>query len=196
MKKILILIFMFSMNLLADDLHSITVDTFNKLHKDEKDLIVASSRGEIILVNQLLMKSKIDVNYNFKCRTALQAATVSGHLEVVRALLNHPDINVNYFNSTCGRIPLIAAVSRGNIEIVKAILDHPSVRVNIYDNRGDTALIMAARLNNKEAIKILLAVPNIDVNHRNNNNNSALSFAQYNKNQEIVEMLQKAGAKV
>lgn len=74
-------------------------------------------------------------------RTALRAASWSGHEEIVKILLQN-DAKVNLTDHE-GRTALIAAAYMGHSEIVEHLLDH-GADINHADADGRTALSVAA----------------------------------------------------
>jgi ankyrin repeat protein len=105
-------------------------------------------------------------NYGF---TALTLAAMNSNVNIVKLLLEHPNIDVN-IRDVDGWTVLMRVCkynTYSNIEIVKLLLKHPNIDVNIQDVDGWTALIVAVDNNiqsNIEIIKLLLEHPDINVN--------------------------------
>ena len=71
--------------------------------------------------------------------TPLLMASWKGHNEVVRALLNKPEIDVNLGQLTNGITPLMAAAQQGRTEAVKLLLRCPKIDITkktVKDNDG------------------------------------------------------------
>jgi ankyrin repeat protein len=123
--------------------------------------------------------------------TALMIATIEGHVEVVRALLEH-GAQVNAGNNK-GWTALRFAVSMDETEILRVLLD-AGADANIKDHEGKTALMQAAGENSKESLKALLdagANPHIKDHHEQ----TALSIGQKQGHTEIIKLLKEAEAK-
>ena len=90
-------------------------------------------------------------------------AADKGQLEVLRALLAEPVIDVNKANYSGWTAVMIAAAS-GKTEIVKALLTVPGIDVNKTADDGYTAIIAAAEKGHSEVVRALLSAPGIDVN--------------------------------
>ena len=54
-----------------------------------EDLVKGAASGNIAKVEQLLEASACDVNDRFNGRTALQAASQNGHMDIVRCLIRY-----------------------------------------------------------------------------------------------------------
>ncbi|KAI2497246.1 hypothetical protein MHU86_17253 [Fragilaria crotonensis] len=63
--------------------------------------------------------------------TALYIASQNGHLEVVRELLQHDNVDVNLQCTDDGATALIMASQNGHLEVVRALLQHSNVDVNL-----------------------------------------------------------------
>jgi ankyrin repeat protein len=119
--------------------------------QDESPLMLASLKGELGLVKQLVSRS---ADVNKPGWTALHYAATHGHLPVIRLLLeHHAYIDAESPNGTT---PLMMAAHYGSPEAVKLLLDEgadPTIK-----NRLDlTAIDFAHRANRKEAAEIIAA---------------------------------------
>lgn len=86
--------------------------------------------------------------------TALQAASIGGHKEVVRRLLEQRGVDVNTVGGLYGSA-LQAAAVRGNPDIVSLLLEH-GADVNIPGGRYGHALQAAAACGRSQALRLLL----------------------------------------
>ena len=147
-----------------------------------------ASRGNLAAVGELLPLVR-DVNAtNNYGNTALMLAAVNGHVEVVRTLLEHPDIAVNAADP--GMITaLMWATFHGHVEVVQALLERPDLAVNAADNHGRTALMVAAYKGSVELVWALLQQPDLAVNAADNDGKTALMVAVYWDRVEMVRAL-------
>lgn len=89
-------------------------------------------------------------------RTALHAATIKGHSDVVKVLLECPTIDVNLVDAA-KRTALHMAVGNGRADIVRLLLYACGIHVNAVDGFVRTPLFEAVRDNKVEIAAILLA---------------------------------------
>ena len=141
----------------------------------------AAQSGDLPTIRRGLLQTgadAIDVNAKANGETALHVAASNSLLEVVKALLDDPNIDVNA-QGRGGDRPLHAAVwlaehYGGRVAIVKALLDDPNIDVNAQNKYGSTALTAAAGQGYTAIVKELLKAPNIEVNLANNYGFTAL----------------------
>lgn len=99
-------------------------------------LIACAESNGIIAVKYLIEKANMDVN--FLCpkleMTPLFMACKKGHIEIVKYLLQHPDIDPNKKVDDSGLVPLHVTIVRPpKIEIIKLLLDNKKTDVNPLD---------------------------------------------------------------
>lgn len=61
----------------------------HKASNPVEDLVKGAASGDVGKVDQLLTEGECNVNDQFNGRTALQAASQNGHIEVVQCLIKH-----------------------------------------------------------------------------------------------------------
>ena len=125
--------------------------------------------------------------------TPLIAATMNGHIEVVKFLLNFPfgeKLNVNALSDF--GTALMYAGSTGDIVIVRELLAHDA-DVNARDQRGRTALMMAA-LTGQYGVVDLLLYNGADINVKDERGMTALDKALYKGHKEVAQLLRDHGA--
>ena len=158
--------------------------------KDEK-LINSAAAGDISKVISAL-KSGANPNTSMgNGNTPLILASRNGHTEVVRELLQVPDIDVNAKGES-GIMALPEASKNGCLEIVNLLLAHPDIDVNgmgRYDH--NPALTEAAVNHNTSIVIALLGHPKIDVNIKQGDEETALERAAYVGATDIVKELLK-----
>ena len=166
-----------------------------------KDFLEAAERGDLPAVESLIAKGT-DVNAQYNGVTALMAASLHGHTQVVRVLLdNGADVNGKTANQATA---LIAASLYGHKEIVELLLAK-GADVNVKGGKNsETALIAASRQGGKEIVQLLLA-KGADVNagsigpyvdSKATDGFSALMFASQEGHKEVVQLLLAKGADV
>lgn len=116
-------------------------------------------------------------------------ASALGHVEIVRLLLQLPDIAVNRRGST-GDPALIAALAAGHENIALLLLERydtdPNVRAKAS---GETALHFAVEMKHYEAAKSLLQRPDLNPNLTHDMGKTALHYAIDNGDETAVRLL-------
>ena len=89
---------------------------------------------------------KVDVNSrDHDGVTALMHASLNGHVEVVRELLNCDELDVNARDHD-GCTALLCASICDEVDVVRELLNCDEVHVDARDEKGNTALIIASFL--------------------------------------------------
>jgi len=117
--------------------------------------------------------------------TTLTWAAKNGFIEIVKALLDHEDVEINR-KSNNGCTALIYASMNGHTEIVNDLLKHTDKK--IYKKRS-SLFRWAHKNGHPEIIEGLFNLRNINVNERSNHNNTALIWATYQGHEKIVKAL-------
>ncbi|OGV39360.1 MAG: hypothetical protein A2020_09030 [Lentisphaerae bacterium GWF2_45_14] len=122
--------------------------------KQDNDLIVAASRGDIEGARNLIECGASALATDDKGRTALMAAADEGHKDMVSFLItNGAAVNVTDNN---GKTPLMYAAEDGfNTALVKLLIMNKA-KVNIVDKRGWTAIMYAASGGYVNSVKMLV----------------------------------------
>ena len=146
----------------------------------------AAVTGSIERVRKLCEDAEIDVNYTDKVgRTALTFATIHGHGEVVKLLIEKGaevrpiSIKPDETALTCGQ------AYRGHGEVVKLLIEK-GAEINRTGKAGVTAL-MAASLQGQGEIVRLLIEKGAEVNHISKAERTALMSASRNGHGEVVQ---------
>ena len=134
---------------------------------EDKEFFEMCSEGKIEELRKALARGtnpnkKLDTDGS----TALHAAAVRGHLEVVALLLQQPQVDVNVATNN-GSTALHLSAFRGHLEVVALLLQQPQIDLNAATDDGDTALHFAAFQGHQEILTHLLARPKTDPNVRN-----------------------------
>jgi ankyrin repeat protein len=123
-------------------------------------------------------------------RTALMWASLRGHLDVVRLLLERrADVNARDDN---GETALLSASGKGGIGVVKLLLDK-GADINARDKNGRNALMTPSWLGQSDVVKLLLE-KGIDVNASDKTGRTALLWASEQGHTEVAELLKSYGA--
>jgi len=172
---------------------------------------------EFETINCLLSDHRTNVNVvDNKGMTPLSIACdgVYNVTDIVKLLLNHPDIDVNKTN---GKSPLLRAYGKKNDEIFNLLLDHPTTNVSIFDccsmgltdhlstlfqrnditekninkrnYKGKTSLSIACSTGSIGCVELLLSSSLIEINKTNSDHSTCLHQACNQKNIEIVRIL-------
>ncbi|OAQ63061.2 ankyrin repeats (3 copies) domain-containing protein [Pochonia chlamydosporia 170] len=134
------------------------------------------------------------------CGTALRAATINGHHDIVKTLLI-AGARVDLRAHGRGQ-PLYSAITNGHMAILRTLLD-AGANVNNQDGETASALTEAAGMGNREAVEILLdAGANVNAKDRaimgrySPAPGTPLHSAVLNGNVSVAEKLVQAGADV
>ncbi|KAK0439044.1 ankyrin repeat-containing domain protein, partial [Desarmillaria tabescens] len=152
-------------------------------------LIAAASNGHEEIVKALL-ESKDMKSLNMlppSGPTALSAAVLGNHIEVVKLLLSQPgiDTSIRFKYQT----PLILATRKGRGDIVKIFLEREDDDPNTPGDNGFTALHTAALSGQYGVVEMLLKSGRMDVNRTDSKGRTALYLAAYLGNAHIVKRL-------
>ena len=106
-------------------------------------IVTACLEGNLDVVTSLLEEGG-DPNTSQAGQSLLHLAIQSGHTELVRLLLSHPDTDVN-MTDTAGLTPLHLASSQGRDKIVRIMVgSEAKVDVNKKCHQGFNPLLTAA----------------------------------------------------
>lgn len=160
------------------------------------DFVASAMDGDKTAVS-LFLKAGMDVNTTEENgATALIAATVKKHPEVVRLLLDHgakPDMKCNMGDER-GMTPLLAAISAKSPEIV-TMLFNKQADPNLASDTGMTPLMLAGAVGNVKVITLLLDA-GAKVNAADADGQTALMDAAAKHHLEVVSLLLKKGADI
>jgi hypothetical protein len=155
--------------------------------------------------DSLLRKFPITRNINEKTsgideRTLLTVCACRWDTDIVKLLLQHPDIDVNIKGKNRQRsTPLSIAAKEWHTDVVKLLLQHPDIDVNAGGtNNKINALHLAAEKWHTDIVKLLLWHlaaekwhPDINVNIKNEEWKTPYMLAKENWHKDIVELLSK-----
>ena len=129
--------------------------------------------------------SSVNINHlNSKGRTALGVAASASHLDVVKLLLSHTDIDVNAGDDT----PLyLATWGRHRYEIARVLLNNSNIDVN-KRSEGWHPIYTPAHNGDSAMVKLLIKHPKTDVNSKTHSM-TALMIATKRRMTEVVKIL-------
>lgn len=142
------------------------------------------------------MNALLSVNADYAAEidlgiSALQRASISGHVQIVKRLLS-AGAPVNSHAKVASA--LSCATFRGHLQVVNVLLD-AGADVNIQDEVGCTPLHLAAKDGHFEIVKRLLEA-NADVNMQDAGLQTALFWAAWGGHGAITKLLVEADANV
>ena len=97
--------------------------------------------------------------------TCLWEAAEQGHVEAVRAVLHHPDVDPNKVRMGSNTTPLLIAAYHGHEDVVKELLRHQDIQPNVGAvESGISPLYMAVQEGREGVVKALMRCSAVDVN--------------------------------
>ncbi|XP_050524337.1 protein fem-1 homolog B [Daktulosphaira vitifoliae] len=185
----------------SDTINDIINETYTDNDNQVKTLLIeAAINGQIKIIKHLLNKFKVNLNVEGKVKhfgsmvegaTALWCAAGSGHLEIVKILLENGAF-VDYCTKTKST-PLRAACYLGRLDIVKSLVEN-GANVNATNIFNSTCLMIASYRGHKNVVKFLLE-NGADVNQQTNCGATAMHFAAQADHLKIIQMLLAYNAK-
>jgi len=98
--------------------------------------------------------ANVEAKSNFG-NTPLICASINGHLEIVKYLIEEHNANVEA-KDNYGYTPLIWASVYGSLEIMKYLIEECNANVEVKNKYGETPLIRASELSRLEIVKCLI----------------------------------------
>lgn len=156
----------------------------------------------IIHKNLFLLKLSIrlEINPNSTLdtdrNTGLDKAARCGDTEIVHALIQAAEINVNSSNIG-GRTPLHLAAMCNEVELARALIQSTGINVNATDCGSFTPLHLAVQFCNIEIANVLIQATGINVNATDIDGNTSLHWAvKYGLTEFVQTLVQAAGINV
>ena len=157
----------------------------NFIHNGKNTAIsIAVGMGSTPVVKSLLARDDLNLNI---VQQALVSSAYLGDINIVKLLLNYPDIDPNSAADHNGFTALMWAIRKP--DIVKLLLDQEGIDVNRQNSAGRTALCLAAYWNHLQAAELLLGREELDINIPDNQGRTALSWACHDSRLEIARLL-------
>jgi ankyrin repeat protein len=162
-----------------------------KMSDYNEGLVYSAHKGNVESVRDYLQKgANINHPSSLDQDTALIAATRQNHPDVVRELLTHEGIKVN-FRDQHGNSALFIASRENRFEIVHELLTHQDIKVNFQNQLGETAVSIASEKNHLDTVRELLKDQDVNVNIKNHSGDTALFVANFENRFDIVGELLK-----
>ncbi len=155
-----------------------------------EQLLQAVGRGTVKEVRKLLARGA-DVNTRNSCKdTPLYIAIKRDNPEIIKLLLEQPDIKVNLKGGYSNTTPLVEAVYNNKQEIVKLLLAKQDIDVNMLPDYYQWAPLYCAVMNNNlEIANLLLVRPDINLNKKSSYGFRALDRALIRNNPNMIKLL-------
>ena len=151
-------------------------------------LITAVKTGLVEVVESLLTRDDLKPNIvNNRGEHALGYAVFRGQVDIVKLLLDHPDIDLNLMARNGYTVLMLASEP----DIVKLLLEQEGIEVNRQDSFGSTALCQATFCGHSEIVQLLLEREDININLPNNLGETPLFWAVCHNSLELVDLLLK-----
>ena len=157
------------------------------------ELELAIFKGNTAEVKRILTEQKPNINKKTEDNadspdgTPLIYAAGFGHTDIVKLLLEQPNININIVDHY-GISALTAAAMHGHVDIMTILLQRPEIIINRQNNEGKNPLPYAAKNGHSEAVRLLVNIPGL-VEEKIEENGEALYLAAENGHSEVVRLL-------
>ena len=155
----------------------------------------ATAKGKTDTVRALLCHPQIRVNGSGDDQaevraTALHLAAGSGHIEVAKLLLEHPDISFNSKDAH-GHTPLQYALQSGEkaAAMVRLLLNYEQVQTDFLQNSEGALLSSAVDRGDRDMVRLLINHPRISSIDAHQTRSSLLQKAVWNLQWHIVGIL-------
>jgi ankyrin repeat protein len=158
-------------------------------------LLQAAQNGDKAEAERLLLTGRVDIkSYSESTnKTALHKATRSGQLDVVKWLLQRPEIKVDAVTSDSETVLHLAAES-GQLTMMQLLLEHTKIDIDAADAHGKTALHIAAEGGSLDIVQELLK-KHANINEMDEIEESALHKAAEQGHAEIVQEILRLAKK-
>jgi ankyrin repeat protein len=154
-------------------------------------LITAAVWGAVNVINMLLARPEIQVNKTCTSpsvgTTALIYAAHQGQTEAVKALLTHPDIDIDAKDNSCSTA-LTYASQGGYYATAEALLDKGADTEVLQAGSEGTAIMRAIDGNQISNVKLLIK-RGANLHHKDTFGRGVLHSAAVNKRAEILRIL-------
>jgi ankyrin repeat protein len=167
--------------------HDEACDLDPRENGDPTPLMHAADRGHLPMVTYLLDRGADHTLQNYEECTALGLACRMGHLDVVEALLQMDNNDVNLYD-LYGGTPFLSAVELGNLDIVERLLATGKVDIE-YGGLGLPPLGRAVSIGRVDICRVLLDKGGANINSRLTSSLAPLSQAVVTRSLPALKFL-------
>ena len=160
-------------------------------------LMYACRRGKTTTAKLLLDRGAHINSISSRGTSAVFEAVLAGHVDVLKILLDQPEIDVNAPHPRrSNQTALSVAAGEGKVDIVRALLDHDGLDAYRKDANNNTALLVAIRDGQTSTVMQILDHEGtaVQLDSVNWTGSSALMLAAEHGQKEVVDKLLSKGA--
>lgn len=153
----------------------------------EDSIYKAAKKGDLLSVQYYAQSTNENINKQSTRGTALHYAAYSGHLSIVKYLVEEAQANINDRNKN-KRTPLMVAAWAGNLDIVAYLVECCHALLYLKDERGENALHYAAGSGRVDVFRYLVQKYQMALNDKDDRGYTPIDWARHNGKQEIIDM--------
>ena len=154
------------------------MDVNRKRIRGRAALEVASLRGHLKIVRELLKSCKLNVNVRNEYEdTALTLASLFNRVNIVCELINHNNIDVNHANWISDTAHILATKKSDNWDVVRELIRQKHVDLNSQGRFVYTVLMWACLKGKLDVVSTLLKHETLDPNFKNTAGSTALNMS-------------------
>lgn len=175
----------------------ITMTSYTAYTTLSKELM-PKKQPNISLIKDILKHSPIDINSTEWGEPILLTAMSNKHLEAMRTIIEHPDIDINLTFGKYKDTVLIQYIKRDltKEEVIKLLLEHPKINIDYQNSKGRTALMIACHNVDPKVIFAFLD-SYADVNLQDLEGKTAfMELCEFGDDYLVIEMLSQANVDV
>ena len=156
-----------------------------------KKLSEACKVGSLEEVEEILGDEEVDINGVDRCDTPLASAVNNGHINIVRRLLEVPEMKLD-IDDCRGNTALHYACDDNRVSIIRLLCQDSRCSPDIVNKKnrlGWTPLMVAVHGGHLDIVRILLEHPGIKLNITRNPGETALHYACDHNRVSIIKLL-------
>jgi len=163
------------------------------IQDNTRELLEAVDDGNIEVVEEILRNKMVDINgCDHNGDTALIYAVDNDHLDILRRLLEVPDIKLDITGNYDGDTALHDACGNKRVSMIQLLCQDtkcsPGV-VNKKNIRGETPLMMGVRSGYLDIVRSVLEHPGTELGIKNNEGRTALHYASNQNSLDSVSIM-------
>lgn len=159
---------------------------YTEVQNDDNDKLITLLNLFNKFLNSSILnwsKSEDESDERLSGASMLLIACINNNAEMVKTLINIPDVDVNFKNNV-GRTALMYACEYEYLYIIKLLLEHQDINVNFGDTKNRTALWYAVKEEKYKAVALSIQHPHLNINtislNEEGKEETLLSFAWKN----------------